>query len=497
MIKISGLILLISLMFFLLTQHYFNSLKKEKILLRKKITGFLIILLLPVLSYFTISDNMSEISYNKYENNLIKNGIHSLFSAFINNKLDYKDFYLTLDEKKIKTKIKNLYDIRNYQNNLKHKIFRKIKKSGIEQKYNVILITVESLSSDFLGAFGNKQNLTPNLDKIAEKSIFFTNFYATGTRTVRGLEAISLSFPPTPGRSIIKRPNNENMLSSIGKIFQQKGYQNKYIYGGHGYFDNMNYFFENNGFSIVDRTDMSNDEITFSTAWGVCDENLFDRAIKECDKSYKKHQPFFNLIMTTSNHRPYKYPDLRIDIKSGTGREGAVKYTDYAIGKFINSSKRKKWFKNTIFIIVADHCASSAGREELNVKKYHIPFMIYAPGILHPEVITKLCSQIDVAPTILDIMNWSYNSYFFGKSIFKMNRNEERAFIANYQKLGLLKNKELIVLSPQKESNLYAVDLKNYFIKQNNNFQLKKNMEELAICYYQTAYDLFREHESK
>jgi phosphoglycerol transferase MdoB-like AlkP superfamily enzyme len=242
--------------------------------------------------------------------------------------------------------------------------------------------------------------------------------------------------------------------------------------------------------------DMSDDEVTFSTVWGVCDENLFDKTIKECDESYRKNKPFFNLIMTTSNHRPYKYPELRIDIKSGTGREGAVKYTDYAIGKFINDAKQKRWFDNTIFVIMADHCASCAGREELNVRKYHIPLIIYAPAILKPQVVSKLCSQVDVAPTILDIMNWSYDSYFFGKSIFDMKPDQERAFIANYQKLGLLKNNELVILSPQKKSNLYTVDLKNYFIKQNNNFSLKKNMENLAICYYQSAYDLFNEHEN-
>ena len=133
---------------------------------------------------------------------------------------------------------------------------------------------VESLSAEYMGAFGDDRGWTPNLDDLAKRSLFFDNFYATGTRTVRGMEAVVLSVPPTPGRSIIKRPDCHDMFSS-GFIFKEKGYENKFIYAGHGYFDNMNDFFSHNGFVMIDRTDMNSDEITFSNVWGVCDEDLF------------------------------------------------------------------------------------------------------------------------------------------------------------------------------------------------------------------------------
>ena len=163
----------------------------------------------------------------------------------------------------------------------------------------------------------------------------------------------------------------------------------------------MNTFFGGNGFDIVDRgrgylfgdsftakrTNIKDNEIQFENAWGVCDEDIYKQVIKEADKSYSNKKPFFNFIMTTSNHRPYTYPNNKIDIPSGTGRNGAVKYTDFAIGEFINKIKNKPWYNNTVIVFMADHCASSAGKWELNVDKYHIPAIIYNLPNIEPSKI--------------------------------------------------------------------------------------------------------------
>lgn len=98
----------------------------------------------------------------------------------------------------------------------------------------------------------------------------------------------------------------------------------------------------------------------FENAWGICDEDLYKQSLKYADSTYQKKQPFFQFVMTTSNHKPFTFPEGKIDLPQGT-REGAVKYTDYALGKFLEKAKQQPWFKNTIFIVVADHCASSAG----------------------------------------------------------------------------------------------------------------------------------------
>src|SRR6185503_2323097 len=158
---------------------------------------------------------------------------------------------------------------------------------------------------------------------------------------------------------------------------------------------------------------------------------------------------FFHFLMTTSNHRPFTYPSGHIDIPSKSGRKGAVKYTDYAIGKLIEEARKRPWFKDTIFVIVADHCASSLGKAELPVKGYEIPLLIYSPGHIAPARVDKLCSQIDYPPTLLGLLNWNYESRFLGRDIMQMQPQEERAFISNYQKLGMLTRNDLVILRPK------------------------------------------------
>ena len=453
---------------------------------RQRIPIGLILLLLPVLSFILVKNTTVEITKNRYNNELAKNGIHSLFAAFLNNELDYETFYATRKNEENFGQLRAMLKSENseYMNNETFDITRQISNPGDEKRYNVVFITVESLSAEFLSYKGSKLGkITPNLDALADSSLFFTNLYAIGTRTVYGLEAATLSSPPKPGQSVIKRPNNENMFS-VGQLFKKRGYQLKFIYGGYGYFDNMNNFFSNNGYEIVDRNDLKKEEISFANAWGVCDHDLFNRTLKECDKSYSEGKLFLNYLMTTSNHRPFTYPDGVIDIPSHSGRAGGVKYCDYAIGEFIRKAMSKPWFKNTLFVIMADHCAGSAGQSELPFMEYQIPFFIYNPGLIHPKQIAKLCSQIDVAPTLLGILNWTYKSKFFGKDVTKMSSEEERAFISNYQKLGYIKNNHLSILSPQRKITNYLI---NPQTGEMNVEDANSEIEKETIIYYQSA----------
>lgn len=194
------------------------------------------------------------------------------------------------------------------------------------------------------------QKLTPELEKLASESLYFSHVYSTGTRTVRGIEALTLARPPLPGMPIVRLQGNDN-LRGIWSVFRERGYDTKWIYGGYGYFDNMNAYFAGNGFTVVDRTVMQPEEITFSNIWGVCDENLFARAIKEADASHAAGKPFFNFVLTTSNHRPYTYPDGRISIPSKSGRNGGVMYADYSIGKFMEEARKHPWFDDTVFVL--------------------------------------------------------------------------------------------------------------------------------------------------
>jgi phosphoglycerol transferase MdoB-like AlkP superfamily enzyme len=444
--------------------------------------------LLPVVLFYSFSQ--SQVSKNQFNTELAKDGLFSFFSAFRNNKLDYGKFYKTLPEQEMLSHVRDVLKTKDsHYLNDGGDITRIVKRVGEEKHHNVMMIVVESLSAEHIGALGGTRKISPELDKLADKSLFFRNFYATGTRTIRGMEALTLSVPPTPGRSIVKRPNNENMFSS-GFLFQERGYDTKFIYGGYGYFDNMNAFFSTNGFSIVDRSDFSEEEDTFHTTWGVCDEDLFNKTLKEADKSFSEGKPFMSFVMTTSNHRPFRYPSGRIDIPSPSKRNGGVKYTDYAIGKFLEDAKSKPWFDDTIFIIVADHCAGRAGSMELPVYAYHIPMYMYAPKLIKPKNVDTLSSQIDLMPTLFGILNWSYESKFYGDDIFNKHF-KPRALIANYQKLGLYKDGVLDVLLPKKGMTSYKVSKETLKSAKYEEIPTDKDREKDAISIYHSATYLY------
>jgi phosphoglycerol transferase MdoB-like AlkP superfamily enzyme len=431
------------------------------------------------------NSNYTAFSNNRYANELALNGPYEFIKAFMNNALDYNKFYTTLPSREA-LDIARREVLQNHQAYIDNKTLqREITSLQAEKKYNVILITVESLSAEFINHYGGKENITPNIDKLIPQSLVFNNIYAVGTRTVRGLEALTLSMPPTPGSSVIRRPNNDNLFN-IGTIFNEKNYDVKFVFGGYSYFDNLSNYFGKNQFQILDRSDLRIEEISFSNVWGVADEDILKKALEAGDNSYKAKKPFFQLIMTTSNHRPYTFPNNRIDLPSGSGRAAAVKYTDYAIGQFLELAKTKPWFDNTIFVITADHCASSAGKTELPIHKYHIPLLIYAPKLVKAGVNNSLASQIDIPPTLLGMLNFNYKSKFFGKDILKSSPN--RAFVSTYQLLGYMKDSNLIMLSPNKTPEQFQIDGKK-LIKA----AVSQDLLKEAISHYQTAYELYND----
>lgn len=433
-----------------------------------------------------LNQNLRDGDNDTYRRELASNGPYQFFAAFRNNELNYAELYATLpDDQVAKTLRDELRESKTtFIGNDPLDIRREIDNPGEERRLNIILVTVESLSAKYLGSFGDPRKLTPNLDALRQQSLFFNNFYATGTRTTRGLEAITLSIPPTPGRSIVKRIGRESGYSSLGQQLNKHGYDSVFMYGGRGYFDNMNTFFRGNGYRVVDQDSVPNEAIHFNNAWGMADEDLYDQVIQVADDDYAVDKPFFLQVMTTSNHRPYTYPEGHIDIPSGTGRAGAVKYTDFAIGQFLEEARGKPWFNKTIFIFVADHTAGSAGKEDLPVANYHIPLWIYSPSLLQPREIDRLSSQIDLAPTLLGLLNIDYTSTFFGFDLLSPNQHPGRALLANYQHLGLFDGKNLAITSP---GNKIRLHLNARQSSEERSITVKNPLVARNIAYYQGA----------
>jgi len=448
------------------------------------------LLLIPVAATAFVNQGDLPRFENRYLQEISHNGAYSFFAAFRNNELDYHDFYLDIPERLASERIHELIAQEGHSFLPQASAapeYRHVP-GGQERRYNVIQIVVESLSAGFLGSFGNTDGLTPNLDELAAESLQFKNLMATGTRTVRGMESLTLSIPPTPGRSIVKRPTND-VLESSGTVFHAKGYLPQFFYGGYGYFDNMNDFFAHNGFVIHDRGTEPDQGVDFANAWGVSDEDLYDWVLADADRRYAEKQPIYDFVMTTSNHRPYTYPEGRIDIPSGSGRNGAVKYTDYAMGRFIAAARTKPWFADTIFVIVADHCASSAGKTALTVANYRIPMLVYAPGIVEPGAVGTLGSQIDVLPTLFSMLGWSYDSEFFGKDLLQVRPDEGRALIGTYQTIGLLDPAHhLTALEPGKRTESFDYDPQTGV--QTPSPDVRNALTD-TIAYYQSAADLY------
>ena len=436
-----------------------------------------------------------ENAQNIFTNELQANGIYKFYGAFMNSELDFFKFYDTIPENEAYALVKNQISEMGQNSTL-----RTITCDSIENKMNVVLITIESLSSEYMKMYGSEQNITPFLDSLALQSLNFSNLFATGNRTVRGLEAMTLSIPPTPGESVVKRIDNKDKFSTAS-VFTLKGYQVKYLYGGDAYFDNMHDFFSGNGYDIVDKNTFLPEEITFANIWGVCDEDMANKAIKTMNEEAKTGKPFFNHWMTVSNHRPFTYPEGKIDISPTIkSREGGVKYTDYALKNFFKMAEKQTWFKNTVFVIVSDHCASSSGKTELPMDKYRIPAMIYAPGLVQGSNNNKLMSQIDLMPTLFGLLNFDYQSKFYGQDVLK-DTYQPRAFIATYQDLGFIKDNVLTILSPVKQSKQFELkQIKN--TKLGADFQIyydevlmktkRQDLIKEATAYYQTASDMLQ-----
>jgi len=500
---IGGVLLITaSVLFLFFRRNAFADTFSNKVPLKVRLSVLGAAFIVSLFYGFFINNYQAEWSANRYNSEISKSGIYSFFAAFRNSQMKYDEFYTSVNNDNafamVRDKLKSP-DSKFTKNG--YSIHRTITDSlASETKKNVVFILVESLSGSFLKEFGNQHNITPFLDSLAQKSIFFENLYATGTRTVRGMEAVTLCIPPTPGQSIVKRPDNHNLFT-INSVFKSRKYDCNFFYGGDGYFDNMNSYFGGNGFNIYDRgrgsvlsddikttrNNIGDSEVTFENAWGICDEDIFNKMLKVADKQYQNNQPFFNFIMTTSNHRPFTYPSGKIDIPSGNSREGAVKYTDFALRDMFKKARSKPWFKNTVFVIIADHCASSAGKDEIDVANYHIPAFIVNLAEADNQKIEKQCSQIDLFPTLFSLLHWSYDSDFFGKNVLDP-AFEDRSLLGTYRKLVLMKKEKVMILSDQKKQAFYTWNKKDNSLKP---LPMEKDFLDETISWYQTADYLF------
>ena len=448
------------------------------------------------------STHSFDFSKNRVVNEIAADGISSFFEALHTNHLDYNTFYRTGDPKVLSGLLRK--ELAADTSRLL------VSGSGMNRasagsgqgmgKLNVVVIVEESMGCEQVDACGqgldidaamatSSVRLTPELDKLAKQGVFFNKAYATGTRTVRGLEAITASFPPIPSESIVKRPGNDH-IATWGKVMQENGYHTSFLYGGFSQFDNMKTFYAGNGYAVSDRLDIENPR--FTNIWGVSDQDLFDHARTYFDQREASGAPFFSIIMTTSNHSPYTFP-VGIDgvRPHGGNRMDGIRYADYALGEFFEKSKNASWYGNTLFVVVADHGARVYGSERIPLQSYEIPLLIMAPGHVLPQQVASPISQMDIAPTVLGLLGLPYQAPFFGQNVFAANEQSRVLLFNHNHDVALYQDGKLAVLGLNNTLHTYRCRLGEDRLEE---IADDNAVADLAAAYYQTAFNLFTQH---
>jgi phosphoglycerol transferase MdoB-like AlkP superfamily enzyme len=334
-----------------------------------------------------------------------------------------------------------------------------------EKPLNLVIVLEESLGAGFVHQLGGIP-ITPNLDRLADQGIWFDQLYATGTRSVRGIEAVVAGFPPTPALSVVKLSKAQQHFATLASVLQRSGYHSEFVYGGESHFDNMRGFFLGNGFNtVVDRQDFATPK--FVGSWGVSDEDLFEQADARIRALHAGDQPFFMLVFSSSNHTPFEFPDGRIELFDEQKQtvHNAVKYADHALGSFIERARGSDHWAETLFLVVADHDTRVYGDELVPVGKFHIPGVILGAGV-SPRRIDSLVSQIDLAPTLLSLMGLDSEHPFAGRDLTRTLPEfgnspapvHPRAMMQFDQTFAWLERNLLTVLLPDGSSRQFSFD---------------------------------------
>lgn len=447
-------------------------------------------MLIPI-SFIVSSDTFSR-SSNRATNELTENGIATFFRAALTQEINYHQFYKSMPSNEAFSTVRKYYESigESFVTTDARSLVRHHPANATNiGKLNVVILVQESLGAQFVGAYGDTRGLTPHLDALSKESLMFRNAYATGTRTVRGLEAMTASFPPIPSESIVKRPGSDH-ITTLGSIVRRNGYTTSFLYGGYGAFDNMNAYFGSNDFILSDRLDIKNP--SFGNIWGVSDQDLYHHAIQYLDGlANSSDSPFLSVVLSTSNHKPFTFPSGIPGIQpKGGGREAGIKYADYAINEFFKEAKTKPWFSNTLFVVIADHDSRVYGRAYVPVEHYRIPALFYSPGHLTPAVNEKVFSSLDLAPTILGLLGIEYDAPFYGVDVLRPSIPTSRPVMFSHNhNIAWYQDEKLTVLGLGKETHSFT-----YQNGKTTNAPTDEEAGNLLAAHLQSAYELFKEH---
>lgn len=388
------------------------------------------------LAHRPANPSIASFSNDHLVNDLALNSTYNVLFAIYNLKHEVKgDIYGKLEDEEIIRRVREAALIAPdaFTNDEIPSLHQQIPSFQRDRHPNLVIVLEESLGAQFVSTLGG-DDLSPELDKWSKKGLWFTSMYATGTRSVRGIEAISAGFTPSPSRSVVKLEKSQTGFYTIARTLKNLGYTTEFIYGGESHFDNMRRFFLGNGFDrVIDINDY--DDPVFLGTWGVSDEDLFEKAHTRLLE--KEDGPYFSLVFTSSFHSPFEYPDGRIEPVETPAftRRNAVKYADYAVGQFLARAEKSKYWKNTLFLVVADHDSRVYGDTLVPIKHFQIPALITGlGGEVKPAVYSKISSQIDLPPTLLSLMGITSEHPMIGRDLTQVPEEVPGRALFQYEK---------------------------------------------------------------
>lgn len=335
--------------------------------------------------------------------------------------------------------------------------FLHTQKSPFELKrpMNVVIFLQESLGAPDVGCLGGPP-ITPNICALKDEGIWMTNLHATGTRTARGIEATLAGFLPTANKGVIKLEKAKRDFFNAASLLKRHGYSTEFHYGGMSNFDEMKSFCLGNGFDqIYDQENITNP--VYTGTWGVSDEDLVRRA----NEVFRSHadKPFFALLLSTSNHVPFEFPDGRIELYEQPKQTNynAVKYADYAIGLMFELAKKEEYFKNTLFLVVADHNMAVRGNDLVPINKFQVPAFLIGPNVPRQEI-SILSSQIDLLPTLLHFTGLEMQHPMVGRNLLEIPADTKgRAFMQYAENNAYRVEDRVIVQQPYSNPRQFTV----------------------------------------
>jgi phosphoglycerol transferase MdoB-like AlkP superfamily enzyme len=349
------------------------------------------------------------------------------------------------------------------------------------RNYNVVIIIMESMGNNKTGLSANGQNLTPHLDSIAKKALLFNKCYSDGIHTFNGLFSILTSFPALPMNKPLEDLRIQIPENLFVKILKEKKYQTFFFTTHDTQFDNMEGFMRKNGIEHIIGEDNFNKKDVLS-ATGVPDHVLYDKCINIFDTLNK---PFFAIILSGSDHAPYAIPkDIPFTPKTNNKRKDIVAYADWAIGNFFEKAKQKKWFSNTLFVLVGDHGAIVNQEADMYLSMHHIPLIFYAPQKIIPEVNHQLCGQIDIMPSIAHLLGINYNNKPFSINIFREER-KVLSFTYDDHLIGI--NDKAFYVSRPHNPNLFFINPEEKYCKPSADSTMAKELRNFSFATMELA----------